>query len=99
MIEKKATPKGKSVKVTFQLPANVATEKVAVVGDFNDWNPEKDTMKLNKKQGVWTKAISLKPGNRYQFRYYVDGAEWHNDEAADAYVPNEYFSENSVVEL
>ena len=99
MIQKQNSPKGKSVKVTFELPADVAQQSVAVVGDFNDWDKEKHQMKLNKKKGVWSKSISLKPGNAYQFRYYVDGSSWRNDEAADRYESNPYFSENGVVEV
>lgn len=97
MIEKKVSPKGKSVRVTFELPSDIASEKVAVVGDFNDWNPEKDKMKLDKKNGVWKKSISLKPGNKYQFRYFVDEKEWRNDEEADGYASNPFYSENSVI--
>jgi len=99
MIAKKLSPKGKSVRVNFELPADVATDSVAIVGDFNEWNEEKDLMKLNAKKGTWTKGISFKPGATLEFRYLVDGKEWRNDEAADAYVPNPYWSENSVVEL
>lgn len=97
MIEKKASPKGKSVRVVFELPADVANESVTVVGDFNEWKADKDVMKLDKKSGVWKKAITLKPGNSYQFRYFIDGQEWHNDEQADGYVPNPYFGENSLL--
>ncbi len=97
MIEKKASPKGRSVRVTFELPSEAASEKVAVVGDFNEWNPEKDKMKLDKKSGVWKKSISLKPGNEYQFRYFVDEREWRNDEEADGYAANPYYGENSVI--
>ncbi len=99
MIEKKVSPKGKSVRVTFALPAEAAHEKVAIVGDFNDWNPKKDSMKLDKKKGIWKTSISLKPGREYQFRYFVDDHEWRNDEEADAYVGNPYFGENSVLHL
>lgn len=99
MIEKKVSPKGKSVRVTFALPPDVASEKVAIVGDFNNWNPDKDTMKFDKKKGVWRKSISLKPNNEYQFRYYVDEREWRNDEDADGYASNPYFGENSVLNL
>ncbi len=99
MIEKKKTPKGKSVKVTFQLPADAAQKSVAIVGDFNDWDKKKDQMKLDKKKGVWSKSLSLKPDNTYQFRYYVDESEWRNDEQADRYASNPYFSENSVLEV
>lgn len=99
MIEKEASPRGKSVKVTFRLPSDVAEKSVSVVGDFNNWNEKKDLMKLDKKSGSWKKTISLKPGNSYQFRYFIDEKEWRNDENADRYVPSPFFSENSVVDV
>jgi 1,4-alpha-glucan branching enzyme len=99
MIEKKVSPKGKSVRVTFSLPAEVAGESAVVVGSFNDWKVEEGAMKLDAKTGVWTKGVSAKPGEVLEFRYLLDGAKWQNDEQADRFVTNEYFSENSVVEL
>ena len=38
MIEKKVSPKGKSVRVTFELPADVVENSAAVAGSFNEWN-------------------------------------------------------------
>lgn len=99
MIEKQVSPKGKSVRVTFELPAEAAEKSVALVGSFNDWDVQKDTLKLNKKKGVWTKSISFKPGETVEFRYFVDEAQWVNDETADRYESTPYFSENSVIEL
>lgn len=99
MITKKVSPKGKSVRVTFELPGDVAADSIAIAGDFNEWNIEKDIMKLDAKKGVWKKGISFKPGDTLEFRYLVDGNEWRNDEAADRYVANPYWSENGVVEL
>ena len=99
MVEKKVSPKGNSVRVSFVLPAEVAEESVAIVGDFNKWNAEKDAMKRDSKSGVWKKTITLKPGNTYQFRYFVDGGKWHNDEQADGYAPNPYSSQNSVLSV
>ena len=99
MIEKKISPKGNSVRVTFTLPADAAATEAAVVGEFNDWNAKKGAMKLNAKNGVWTKGVSLKPGNTYQFRYVVDSKNWTNDDQADEQVPNDYFGQNSVVKL
>ena len=99
MIQKKNHTKDDAVRVTFELPAEIAETSVAVVGDFNDWDPEKTLMTLNKKKGVWSKTISLKPGRPYEFRYYIDERRWENDEAADGYAPNPYFSENSVLEV
>lgn len=97
MIKKKAYKT--TVRVTFELPAEVADDEVAVVGDFNDWNPEEGKMDYVKTRDVWKKGVSLEPGETHEFRYLVDGHEWRNDEAADEYVPNSYFSENSVVKV
>lgn len=99
MINKKVSPKGTKVRVTFELPADVAEKQVAVVGDFNEWNPADGAMTFVKTRKVWKKDVSLPAGNTYQFRYFVDGRDWRNDEQADAYVPNQYFSENGVLEL
>ena len=97
MITKKLSPKGKSLRLTFELPAEAAAESVAVAGDFNEWDVEKHPMKFDTKKGVWSKAISVKPGRAYEFRYFVDGANWVNDEAAEALVATPYFSENGVI--
>lgn len=99
MINKKPSPKGKSVRVIFELPADAASDSVNVVGDFNNWDESKDSMKFDAKSGVWTKAISVKPGNSYEFRYLVDGQDWRNDEQADGYTQNPYHGQNSVVSV
>ena len=99
MIARKASPKGRSVRVTFQLPAESAASSVAVAGSFNDWNLSKDPMRLNARSGHWRKSISFKPGERIEFRYLVDGRHWRNEEDADGCVGTPFFSENSVLEL
>lgn len=98
MITKKTSPKGTSVRVTFELPAEAAAKSAAVVGEFNNWDKKKGAMKLDAKKGIWTKGVSVKPGTSHQFRYVVDGDKWMNDEQADNFVANEYLSQNSVVE-
>ena len=99
MITKKTSPKGKSVRVTFELPAEVAEESAAIVGDFNEWSAEEHPMKLNKKKGVWSKSVSFKPGEKVEFRYYLDGTAWKNEEDADGTAETPFFSENSVLAL
>ncbi len=99
MIEKKPTPKGNSVRVKFELPGDVASDGVAVVGDFNDWSETANPMKYVKSRQVWSATITLKPDNSYQFRYLVDGSEWQNDEQADGTASSPYASENSVLNL
>lgn len=99
MIQKQTSPKGKTAKVIFSLPAEKVHERAAVVGDFNNWDEGAHPMKLDSKRGVWTTSVSLKPGNAYQFRYRIDGERWENDEQADRYESNPYYSDNSVVEV
>ena len=99
MIAKKISAKGKSVRVTFELPAEAASNSAAVVGTFNEWNFNKHPMKFDKKKGVWTKSISFKPGETVEFRYFIDERQWRNDEEADDYAATPFFSENSVLAL
>lgn len=48
---------------------------VSVVGDFNEWNPSKNPMKLLGSSGIWTTFIEgLKEGILY--KYYIHG--WNN---------------------
>ena len=99
MIAKKTSPKGKSVRVTFELPAETATSSAAVAGTFNEWDVTKHPMKFNKKKGVWTTSISFKPGETIEFRYFIDESEWRNDEDADGTASTPFLSENSVLAL
>ena len=98
MIEKKASPKGKSVRVTFSIPGDAVSEKAVVAGDFNDWNEDGLPMKYDKKKNVWSCSVTLKPNTSYRFRYKVDG-EWRNDSSADAYEANPYWGENCVLHV
>ena len=99
MIAKKVSPKGKSVRVTFELPAEAAANSAAVVGTFNEWDLHKHPMKFDKKKGVWTKSISFNPGETVEFRYFIDEQQWRNEEEADRFTATPFFSENSVLAL
>lgn len=97
MLEKQYLKTKKSeCKVTFSLPAAVQAENVYLVGDFNDWD-EKATPMKKQKDGSFKTTLSLGTGRDYQFRYLVNGSEWHNDWEADKYLPNPFSGDNSVV--
>jgi len=83
-------------KVTFSLPTQVQGESVYLVGDFNHWDETATPMKRNK-DGSFSITLDLEKGREYQFRYLVNGSEWHNDWEADRYVPNPFSGDNSVV--
>lgn len=94
---KKQYLKSKDIcKVTFYTPEEITAEQVNLVGDFNDWD-EAATPMDKLKDGRFKAIIPLEKASEYQFRYLVNGAEWHNDWEADKYVPNPFSGDNSVV--
>jgi len=85
-------------KVTFSLPAEEVNgaQLVALVGEFNNWNPE--TLILKKqKDGSYKATVELPVGQEYQFRYLLDGAKWANDFAADKYVASGVSADQNCV--
>ena len=95
---KKRFLKSGAVKVEFVLPDAVAAEAdtAFLVGDFNDWSDSATPMQKNKS-GKFKVTLDLEPNRQYQFRYLVNGNQWHNDWEADRYVANPYSGDNSVV--
>jgi len=88
-------------KVTFAVPATVVegASKVAVVGEFNQWDASAHVLK-KQKTGEFKATIELPVEQEVQFRYVVDDQTWLNDEEADKWVPNGFASEqNSVLVL
>jgi 1,4-alpha-glucan branching enzyme len=73
-------------KVTFTLdPEQInGGKEVAILGEFNDWDPTDATMR-KLKDGSFTRTLELETGHDYAFRYLVDGKVWINDTEADKY--------------
>lgn len=86
----------RKVAVTFELPATLWANQVAVVGEFNDWDPATDLL-AQDRDGTWRLSLQLDRDKRYEFRYLLDGVEWFNDWAADDFVPNRSGGFNSVI--
>lgn len=82
-------------KVSFDFPAEAAphAKKVELVGSFNNWEP----VNMRKVKDNYTRTLDLPVDQKFEFRYRVDGETWENDWKADAYVPNDAGTENSVV--
>ena len=98
MLKKQFLKTKEVVKVTFSLPEAVQGETVFLVGDFNNWDESATAMK-RQKNGSFTVTLDLEKEREYQFRYLVNGTEWHNDWKADGYIPNPYSGDNSVVKV
>lgn len=98
MIEKTYLKTKPQCKVKFALPVDAldGAKKVALVGDFNDWD-ESATIMKKQKTGVFASTINLDTDKEYQFRYLVDGTTWLNDDTADAYVMSPISSDENCV--
>jgi hypothetical protein len=67
---------------------------VALVGDFNDWDPARAPMQT--AHGVWATVVRLAPG-RYRYAFLVNGVEWRADPSAPAAKDDEFGTPSSVV--
>lgn len=92
------------VRVTFEVSKQAAHDatKVYLLGEFNDWTPiELEHLKNGKFKTIVSLPTDKKPS--YEFRYKLcspDGHEmFENDWEADAYNPNAFGEENSVVSV
>jgi hypothetical protein len=96
---KRARKKGTDeVRATFVVPDDhLYGHVVAVVGDFNGWDPNATPMREQDEERVAT--VTVQAGRRYAFRYLCDDGAWFNDEAADAYEPNDFGVDNSILDL
>jgi len=86
-------------KVTFELPPVIAegAGSVYLVGDFNNWDEGATPMPMDKKNSKFSVTLDLQLNREYQYRYLINGKQWHNDWTADKYVPNPFSGDNSVV--
>jgi len=98
MLNKSYSKTGKKCRVTFKLAADAAAETAVLCGEFNDWDQTVNPMK-KLKDGSFSTQVSLDAGASYRFRYLLDGERWENDWEADAYLPNEHGTDDSIVEV
>ncbi|OED43581.1 1,4-alpha-glucan branching protein [Endozoicomonas sp. (ex Bugula neritina AB1)] len=94
MLKKKFFKTKSEAEVTFEF-ARKDIKSVALAGEFNEWSPLK--MNYIKKDKVFRAKVRLPKNATYRFKYLLDNEIWENDYKADAYVPNTFGSEDSVV--
>jgi 1,4-alpha-glucan branching enzyme len=86
------------VSVTFTIDRGVGAQTAAVCGEWNGWSADADVMRRDA-EGGFSATVDLEAGRAYRFRYLLDGERWDNDWAADAYLPNGFGGDDSVVDL
>jgi 1,4-alpha-glucan branching enzyme len=97
MLQKKPLA-GRKVEVTFRMPPLDGVVELNLRGDFNGWQTEGEPLH-QESDGSWSATLVLDAGKSYRFRYNDNQGRWHNDWDADGYVPNDFGSEDSLLDL
>ncbi len=83
-----------SEKAVFVYPMSLG-EKIEIVGTFNDWQPGRHVLRINRELGVHELSVPLEIG-RYAYRLVVDGV-WRIDPYNDTQEPNPFGERNSIL--
>ncbi len=68
---------------------------IQIAGEFNNWQPERNSMKKIGNEGIWQLTLRLSPGT-YRYRLVIDG-RWQQDLYNKSSELNPYGELNSVV--
>ena len=69
---------------------------VALVGDFNDWDPKATPLHAASTGGVWSVEVPIQPG-RHLYAFVVDGTVWRPDPAAPKATGEDFGEPNSAL--
>lgn len=69
---------------------------VALVGDFNNWDPKATPLRAASTGGVWSVEVPVPPG-RHLYAFVVDGKVWRPDPAAPKATGEDFGEPNSAL--
>jgi hypothetical protein len=69
---------------------------VALVGDFNNWDPKATPLRPASTGGVWSVEVPIQPG-RHLYAFVVDGTVWRPDPAAPKATGEDFGEPNSAL--
>jgi hypothetical protein len=69
---------------------------VALVGDFNNWDPKATPLRAASTGGVWSVEIPVQPG-RHLYAFVVNGTVWRPDPAAPKATGEDFGEPNSAL--
>jgi hypothetical protein len=72
-----------------------ADSTVALVGDFNDWDPRATPLRP-AADSLWSVVVPLRPG-RYRYTFVVDGTQWRRDPSAPRAMEDDFGTPTSVI--
>ena len=84
-----------SARSTSSLTAPQAVS-VAIVGDFNGWDPQRTRLVRSTHEGLWRARLKLPPGV-YQYSFVLDGSTWVSDPLAKTVLADGFGGKNSVI--
>jgi hypothetical protein len=87
-----------TVVVRLELAAPAA-ESVAVVGDWNGWDPRAHPLSERNSTGLWEIEIEILSGEEYRYQFLVDGEQWIPDPEAPITVSDGFGGTNSVLNI
>jgi hypothetical protein len=74
-------------------------EQVAVVGDWNEWEPGSDLLHDKDGDGVWETRIEVPEGREYRYQFLIDGEKWVADPGAAISVDDGFGGKNSILDI
>lgn len=83
----------REVEVSIAAPQ---ASSVAVVGDFNGWDPKRTRLVRTSQEGLWRARLELPPGV-YQYSFVLDGKTWVSDPGAKTMLSDGFGGHNSVI--
>ncbi len=89
--EIKTTAKSSDTEFAYVAPD---AKSVSLVGEFNNWDANANPMQ--NENGTWKLTLPLAPGT-YQYKFYVNGADWKPDPNNQKTVDDGYGGKNSVI--
>ncbi len=95
MLSKRFFKTKDEVEITFEVD-RPGINTADWVSEFTGWEPVA-MHRTARGKGPFQLRVRIPKGRQVQFRYLFDGHLWENDDAADAYWPNDQGSDNSVV--
>ena len=85
------------VKVTIRFKPHYELSKVALVGNFNNWDKDADPME-KQPDGTFQFIIALNPGV-YHYKFVLNDVEWIPDPACPERVHDSLGGDNSVLRV
>ncbi len=85
-----------TVRLTLEAPG---ARQVAVVGDWNGWDPQAQPLSDPDGDGVWEIELRLPPGQELQYQFLIDGKRWIPDPTVPLQVEDGFGGLNSVLQI